>query len=138
MLLDCLCKTDHEEASPTLCYLSEDPGESISNTGPISTRTQNAQSFEFTGVDFTGALYMRGRDENKVYVYLFTCAVSRAVHLEIVTNLSVETFLLAFRRFSSRKSLPKILISDNALTYMAAAEELLTTIIVEVKAMLND
>ena len=70
---------------------------------------------------------MRGKgDENKVYVCLFTCAVSRAVHLEIVTDLSVETFLQAFRRFSSRKSLPKILISDNASTYMAAAEELLT------------
>ena len=56
---------------------------------------------------------MRGRgDENKVYVCLFTCAVSRAVHLEIVTDLSVETFLQAFRRFSSRKSLPKILVSD--------------------------
>ena len=79
---------------------------------------------EFTGVDFTGALYVRnGGDENKVC--LFTCAVSRALHLEIVTDLTVETFLQAFRRFSSRKSLPKILISDNASTYMATAEELL-------------
>ena len=79
----------------------------------IKERTQNAHPIEFTGVDFTGALYVRGRgDENKVYVCLFTCAVSRAVHLEIVTDLSVETFLQAFRRFSSRKSLPKILVSD--------------------------
>ena len=92
----------------------------------IKERTQNSQPFEFTGVDFTGALYVRDRgDEIKVYVCLFTCAVSRAVHLEIVTDLTVETFLQAFRRFSSRKSLPKVLISDNGSTYMAAAEELL-------------
>ena len=92
----------------------------------IKERIQNAQPFEFTGVDFTGALYMRnGGDESKVYICLYTCAVSRALHLEIVTDLTVETFLQAFRRFSSRKSLPKILISDNASTYMAAAEELL-------------
>ena len=92
----------------------------------IKERTQNAQPFEFTGVDFTGALYVRNRgDENKVYICLFTCAVSRALHLEIVTDLTVETFLQAFRRFSSRKSLPKIMISDNASTYMAAAEELI-------------
>ena len=58
-------------------------------------------------------------------VYLFTCATTRAVHLEIVTDLSVETFMQAFRRFSGRRSLPKVLISDNASTYMAAAEELL-------------
>ena len=42
-----------------------------------------------------------------------------------MTDLTVETFLQAFRRFSSRKSLPKILISDNASTYMVTAEELL-------------
>ena len=70
-------------------------------------------------------MYVRDRGhENKVYVCLFMCAVSRAVHLEIVTDLSVATFLQAFRRFSRRRSLPKILISDNASTYMAAAEEL--------------
>ena len=55
---------------------------------------------------------------------LSDCAVSKAVHLEIVTDLTVETFLQAFRRFSSRKSLPRLLISDNAPTYMSAAEEL--------------
>ena len=91
----------------------------------IKERIQSAQPFEYAGVDFTGAMYVRDRGhENKVYVCLFTCGVSRAVHLEIVTDLSVATFLQAFRRFSSRKSLPKILNSDNASTYMAAAEEL--------------
>ena len=44
--------------------------------------------------------------------------------MEIVTDLFTETFLLAFRRFSSRRSLPSIIISDNASTYLAAAEEL--------------
>ena len=62
--------------------------------------------------------------ENKLYICLFTCATTRAVHLEIVTDLTVPTFLLAFRRFSSRKSLPKLLLSDNASTYLAAADEL--------------
>jgi len=81
--------------------------------------------FTITGIDFTGALYVRHNSiETKVYICLFTCATSRAIHLEVVTDLSVETFLLAFRRFASRRSLPKIVVSDNASTYMAAAEEL--------------
>ena len=81
--------------------------------------------FQVTGVDFTGALYVRRPEgEMKVYVCLFTCAVTRAVHLEVVTDLSVETFLLALRRFSGRRSTPKTMISDNASTYMAAADEL--------------
>ena len=56
------------------------------------------QPFQATGVDFIGALYIRGpEDEMKVYVCLFTYAGTRAVHLEVVTDLSVETFLLALR-----------------------------------------
>ena len=55
----------------------------------------------------------------------FTYAYSiRAIHLEVVSDLSTETFLLAFRRFTSRKSLPQLMVSDNASTYTAAAEEL--------------
>ena len=87
-------------------------------------RVTEAPPFTITGVDFTGALYVKEKEETKVYICLFTCAVTRAVHLEVVTDLTVDTFLLAFRRFSSRKNLPKKIISDNASTYLAAAEEL--------------
>ena len=46
-----------------------------------------------TGVDFTGALYVCATEgERKVYLCLFTCAASRAIHLEIVTDLTVEFF----------------------------------------------
>lgn len=91
----------------------------------IKARIQETEPFNVTGVDFTGALYVREKDgESKAYICLFTCAVTRAVHLEIVTNLTVEEFLQAFRRFSSRKSLPRLMISDNASTYLAAADEI--------------
>ena len=49
--------------------------------------------FTVTGVDFTGALL--GTREKGVHL-LFTCAATRAVHLEVVGDLTVETFLLAF------------------------------------------
>ena len=88
-------------------------------------RLQQTRPFEITGVDFTGALYLKGSGtENKAYICLFTCATTRAIHLEIVTDLSVPTFILAFRRFAARKSLPKLIMSDNASTYTSAAEEL--------------
>ena len=91
----------------------------------VKCRVQETQPFEVTGVDFTGTLYVRDTGkESKVYVCLFTCAVTRTVHLEIVTDLTTENFLQAFRRFSSRKSLPKFMLSDNASTYLAAADEL--------------
>ena len=88
---------------------------------------QDIRPFTVTGVDFTGALYVYHRgEENKVYICLFTCATSRAIHLEVVTNLSTEAFLLAFRRFARRRSTPQLMISDNATTFQSAAEELKT------------
>ena len=60
----------------------------------------------------------------KVYVCLFTCASTRAIHLEVVTDLTEVTFLQGFRRFAARRSLPQLVISDNASTYMSAAKEL--------------
>ena len=88
-------------------------------------RTRDTIPFTITGIDFTGALYVhQDSTENKVYICLFTCATSRAIHLEVVTDLIVENFLLAFRRFTSCRSVPKIVMSDNASTYLAAADEL--------------
>ena len=88
-------------------------------------RTQDVYPFTFTGVDFTGTLYVQqGKQEVKVYLCLFTCATTRAIHLEIVQDLSAQTFLLAFCKFAAWRFLPSIMISDNGSTYLSAAEEL--------------
>lgn len=55
-------------------------------------------------------------------VCLFTCLVTRAVHLELIQNMSTEQFLLAFRRFLSRHGKPKEIISDNAPQFKLASE----------------
>ena len=88
---------------------------------------QDVPPYTVTGVDFTGALYVKQDNggEEKVYICLFTCATSRAVHLEVVTNLSTEIFLLAFCHFAARRSLPQVMMSDNATTYTSVAEELI-------------
>ena len=78
-----------------------------------------------TGVDFTGVLYIKDRaEERKMCICIFTCATTHAFHLKVVGYLTVETFLLVFRRFSSRKSLPSTMISDNASTFLAMVEDL--------------
>ena len=52
-----------------------------------------APPFSKTGVDFAGPLFVKDKSNEmrKVYVALFTCCVTRAVHLELVEDLSVET-----------------------------------------------
>ncbi|XP_060568770.1 uncharacterized protein LOC132727351 [Ruditapes philippinarum] len=86
-------------------------------------RVEEAPPLTITGVDFTGTLYIKepSGTEKKAYICLFTCAVTRAVHLEVVTSVSADCFLQAVRRFSSRKSQPKLIVSDNAKTFQTAS-----------------
>ncbi|XP_074657303.1 uncharacterized protein LOC141910511 [Tubulanus polymorphus] len=60
----------------------------------------------------------------KCYIALFTCAVSRAINLEVVRDLGTGSFIVAFIRFAARSSLPYKMISDNASTFYAARDEL--------------
>ncbi|XP_077869796.1 uncharacterized protein LOC144362083 [Saccoglossus kowalevskii] len=88
-----------------------------------SFRVNITPPFTITGVDFTGALYVKSptnNRESKAYDCLFTCAV----HLELVPDLTTRTFLNAFRRFAARRSLPTTMVSDNASTNLSAADEL--------------
>lgn len=79
--------------------------------------------FACTGLDYLGPLYIVDSSVNrKIWICLFTCAVVRAVHLEIVQDLSTEEFLLALRRFISRRGKPDQIISDNASTFKLASK----------------
>ena len=63
--------------------------------------------FSYTGVDFAGPLCVReGDDTRKVCIALFTCAVSRAIHLDLVSDLAADTFLRCFKRFTARFDIP--------------------------------
>ena len=77
---------------------------------------------ETTGVDFAGPVFVKEIFKsdgtlNKSYICLFTCAASRSIHLELCPDLETETFIRAFKRFSSRRGTPLRLISDNAKTF---------------------
>ena len=60
----------------------------------------------------------------KGYVCLFICLSTRAVHLELVMDLSTNAFLAAFRRFTARRGCPGDLYSDNGSNYVGADREL--------------
>ena len=81
--------------------------------------------FTNSGIDFAGPLYATSlTGARKSYIVLFTCQSSRAVHLELVTDLSVESFLQAFRRFASRRGFPALLMTDKAKTFKSASHDI--------------
>ena len=102
------------------------PYASVKSPDLPSLRVSEDAPFTNTGIDFAGPLYTfetsTGGDSNKAYVCLFTCASTRAVHLELAQDLSVNTFLRLFRRFASRRGLPSTLITDNAKTFKASSQ----------------
>lgn len=96
-----------------------------------SSRVSDEPPFTNVGLDFAGPMFIRGENENlssssssKTYILLFTCASTRAVHLELTQSLDVPSFLRAFRRFASRRGLPSLLLSDNAKTFKGACKEI--------------
>eukprot|EP00731_Ephydatia_muelleri_P027563 Em0019g436a len=61
---------------------------------------------------------------DKIWISLFTCCVTRALHLELVPDMTTDAFLRCFRRFASRRGTPAKVISDNSRTFKAANKEL--------------
>ena len=57
-------------------------------------RISTEAAFSNTGIDFAGPLYVRGTGstKDKVCICLFTCASSRAIHLELTRELSATVF----------------------------------------------
>ena len=122
------CVKYHLRKCATCIKVTRKPYQSPEPPPLPKVRVHDEYPFYATGVDFTGALYTKGSNniDIKAYICLFTCAATRAIHLEIVPDLTEESFLLAFRRFVARRSLPRIMMSDNATTFKAAAEKLQT------------
>jgi hypothetical protein len=90
-------------------------------------RLKEDPAFSYTGVDFAGPLITRGSQPSqghKVWIALFTCYVTRAVHLEVVPDQSTPAFIRCLKRFAARRGLPKRFISDNGKSFKAAAKYL--------------
>jgi transposase InsO family protein len=77
-----------------------------------------------TGLDFAGPLYTKKDQSAKSYILLLTCATTRALHLELSSDMSVDKFLMALDGFVSRRGLPHTIYSNNATTFQAARREL--------------
>ena len=53
---------------------------------------------------------------------LYTCCITRAVHLELVPGMSAPNFLRSFKRFTARRGIPLQMISDIGKTFELAAQ----------------
>ncbi|XP_045541886.1 uncharacterized protein LOC106717931 [Papilio machaon] len=93
-------------------------------------RVTPSRPFLISGVDFAGPIDVRmskgrGAKSYRGYIALFICMATKAIHVEIVSDMTVDAFMAAFRRFISRRGPCREMWSDNGTTFVAASKEIL-------------
>ncbi len=98
--------------------------------GPISdfrVPTDTSYTFQFTAVDAAGPFFTKmpcGHTCQKRYLLVFTCCTFHCMHLEMLTALDTESFLLAFEHFIARQGRPTVLAMDNGTNFVGRASDL--------------
>lgn len=93
------------------------------------TRVKSGEIFDSTGVDLFG--YLTLKNGSKVWVVLYTCAVYRAVYLDIVKSINVKEFIKSLKKFIFRFGRPLDMLSDNGTNFTGTANLLRTIDVAE-------
>ncbi|XP_055636134.1 uncharacterized protein LOC129775417 [Toxorhynchites rutilus septentrionalis] len=105
------------------------PSNTHQQMAPLPTvRLSPARVFSYSGLDYCGPFNIRpsyGRGPNvKMYVALFVCLSVKAIHVEIVPNLSSGACINAIKRFVARRGRLIELRCDNATAFVGADREM--------------
>nr|XP_022906719.1 uncharacterized protein LOC111418409 [Onthophagus taurus] len=92
-------------------------------------RVQQLRAFTTVGVDYAGPFITtthkyRGVKTFKSYICIFVCASTKAVHLELVSELTSDAFIAALRRFISRRGSCTTIFSDRGTNFVGAYNQL--------------
>lgn len=94
-----------------------------------TNRLQAEFVFSHVSTDYCGPVLLadrkgRGCRLTKAYICIFVCQTVKAVHIELVTELSTEAFMAALNRFIARRGKPLSMYSDNGTNFVGACKEL--------------
>jgi hypothetical protein len=104
------------------------PNTQILGQLPIERLTPGS-IFDKTGLDYAGPIYVKYGHVRKpvivkTYVCVFVSLTVKAVHLELVSDLTSESFIGCLRRFISRRGYPELLWSDHGTNFVGANREI--------------
>lgn len=92
-------------------------------------RVTEVKAFQVVGCDYAGPFNItfhryRGARTTKAYLCLFVCFATKALHLELASDLSTQSFLAALRRFIARRGRCNIIHSDCGTNFKGAQSHL--------------
>ncbi|XP_048262969.1 uncharacterized protein LOC125385367 [Bombus terrestris] len=110
------------------CRANPPPVEYLMGDLP-EARITESRPFTNVGIDYCGPFYIKERrDRNrrkiKIYAAIFVCLATKAVHIELVSDLTTDAFLAALRRFISRRGHCATILTDNGTNFVGANREL--------------
>ncbi|XP_063979914.1 uncharacterized protein LOC135163938 [Diachasmimorpha longicaudata] len=113
----------------TICIKANPPKSDYIMGNIPRIRVTEAKPFRNVEVDYCGPFYVkekkhRNRNRVKVWVAVFVCLVVKAVHLEVVTDLTTEGFIAALKRFIARRGKPNCIHSDNGTNFVGAHNDI--------------
>jgi len=93
-------------------------------------RLESNRAFKKCGVDYAGPISIktslrRNAAVLKGYICVFVCFSTRAVHIELVADLTTKAFLNILKRFIGRRGVCSDIFSDNATNFVRANNRLL-------------
>ncbi|GFW17724.1 integrase catalytic domain-containing protein [Trichonephila clavipes] len=92
-------------------------------------RVNMAPPFSITGLDLGGPYFVTYKHQrksvlNKIYVCVCICFVTRAIHLEILSDLTSDAIIPTLKRFMSRRGKCSKIFTDNATNFVGANSQL--------------
>lgn len=95
-----------------------------------SDRITPGPPFTTGGVDTFGPWTVLARKtrggviNNKRWAIMFSCLTTRAIHIEVIEEMSSSSFINALRRFEAIRGPVKVFRSDKGTNFVGAADEL--------------
>ncbi|XP_037932511.1 uncharacterized protein LOC119667293 [Teleopsis dalmanni] len=107
------------------CFRIKAKGQSQLMGSLPTPRVNFSRPFTHCGIDYAGPLYIkcsqfRGIKTHKAYIAIFVCLATKAIHIELTSDLTSQGFLAALKRMISRRGSVHHIYSDNGTNFTGA------------------
>ena len=87
-------------------------------------RTNQILTFKIIDIDYAGPLICKTKEgkETNVYILLFTCSLTRAIHIELLSNQSTQEFIMVLKQLIAGGGRASVIYSDITKTFVAASK----------------
>ena len=91
--------------------------------------------FRHVGLDFTKHWWVKLKGSitaQKMFILIYTCLHVRAIYLDLIPDMSTQSFVLSFQRFVAKFGVPDVLYSDNARSFIQGVDAIESFVVSEV------